>query len=124
MIRRTVCILLLFVFVACGASAREKTLRTTYLATTAAQAGFVKWDQEHQLEIARTAPSKLLGLAALTAYSTSTARADVVKAFELVYRTLAAAAILEDDPKSLVSAIAAAEQLGKVLKILTGGKLP
>lgn len=116
-------ILLLLAFVAaCGASAREKALRTTYIATTTAQAGFVEWNKEHQLQIARNAPSKLIALAELTTYREK--REPVLAAFEATYRALAAAAILEDDHKSLAAALAAAEQLGEALRVLTGRSWP
>lgn len=123
MIRRAVCILLLFSFVAaCGASAREKTIRTTFVAARTLQAGFEAWDKEHQLEIARTAPTQLIGLAELTTYKQK--RAPVLASFEIVYRTLAAAAIVNDDHHSLTAAVAAFEQLERAVQTLTGGKLP
>jgi len=110
------------VMIACGASAREKALRTTFVAATTAQAGFVEWDKEHQLQIARDAPSKLIALAELTTYREK--RAGVVDAFEAVYRAIAAAALLEQDHKSLASALGAFEQLRLALSLLTGGQVP
>lgn len=109
MIPRPLLSLLLVVLVACGASARETTIRTTYTGVTALQAGFLAWDLEHQRDLTRGVTTVADGLAKLDAYKT--AREPVLKAFDVVYRALAAAAIVSDDPKSLPGAIAAADQL-------------
>jgi hypothetical protein len=85
---------LMFVL-ACGASQREKTLRASFVGLTAAQEGFVKWDAEHQLELVRVATSKEDGAKALEDYRGSL-QADITKGFELAYRTLSTALLIEN----------------------------
>jgi len=108
--------------VACGPSTRQQTLRTVYIATTAAQAGFVAWDGAHSSQIAKRATSLEEGVRELEAYTK--ARSPVVQAFEVVYRSVAAAALIDEDQKSLIAAVGAFEQLRFALRTLTGGKLP
>lgn len=123
MMRRPVTVLVfLLALVACGPSARQQTLRTMLTATTAAQAGFISWNGDQLDHIAETAPSFEEGLAAIAEHEKTSST--VVKAFEVVYRSIAAAALLEEDQKSLVSAVGAFEQLRLALRTLTGGKLP
>jgi hypothetical protein len=105
----------------CGASSRERTLRTTYSSLTVAQAAFTAWDLEHQRALVRAATSEADGLAALTKYKAD--REPVMTAFEVAYRTVAAAGALDDDP-SLAGALKAWKQLAAALSALTGGGLP
>ncbi len=119
MIRRPALLLIIIVLAACGASARERTLKSTYVTLAAAQAGFETYDREHQETIAKTATSEAAGLAQLAEYHAR--RAPVLDAFEIAYRTLAAAAIVSDDPKSTDAAVKAAKQLEGAIAKLTGG---
>lgn len=105
--------------VACGASAREKTLHVTYTAVVATQAGFESYDKERQAAIVDHATSLADGVAELDKYKA--ARSPVLTAFEVTYRALAAAAIENKDPKSLDAAKAAAKQLEAAVDALTGG---
>lgn len=123
MMRRPVSLVVLFlVLVACGPSARQRTLQTMFTGATAAQAGFVAWDTDKLDTIASSATTVDAGLAEIAAYKV--AREPVVKAFEGVYQAIAAAALLNDDEPSLVSAVSAFEQLRAALRTLTGGRLP
>jgi len=119
-------LLLLVVFLAlgaaCGASARHKALKTSFVAATSLQAGFEAWDKEHQLDLADKATSYEDGVARLEAYWKK--RTDVQNAFEALYRMIAAALLADEDENAFVAATRAYEQLAKALKILTGGKLP
>ncbi len=120
--RSSVLILLVLIAscLACGATAREKTLKAAFIATQSAQAGFEAWDAQHQLDVANAATSVADGVEKLGAYRES--RAAVVLAFESAYRALAAAAILKEG--GLAGVAAAAEQLELALKTVTKGKLP
>lgn len=104
---------------ACGASAREKTIHATYAGVVAAQAGFEAYNSARQAEIVSSAASEEDGIAQLDKYSK--AREPVLKAFEVAYRALAAAAIESSEPVS--GALKAAEQLHAALSTLTGGAL-
>lgn len=118
----TVSLVLLIVLMACGPSARQQTLRTMYTGATTAQAGFVAWDKEKMLSLSREATTLEDLQVKIAKYKE--ARSPVVDAFEVVYRGLAAAALLDEDQASLVSAVGAFEQLRLALRTLTGGKLP
>ena len=45
---RSLALILLLGMLACGGSARERTLRATFIATNAARDGFTQFDAEHQ----------------------------------------------------------------------------
>lgn len=92
---------------ACGASAREKTLKATYIGLNAASEGFVSYDKEHQARIVKAATSIEEGATKLAAYRVDQLR--VYNLFAAAFQSLAAAAIVNNDPKSLTSAVAAAK---------------
>lgn len=95
--RRGVLILALALVAACGASARQKSLRGSFVAVEAAAAGFVDWDAEHQdLIVNQLADDYADGERRLAAYRAR--RAPVVDAFAIAYRILAAAALDQDQP--------------------------
>jgi hypothetical protein len=121
-VKRPAVLLLLFVVLAaCGASAREKALRTSFVAVTTLQAGFEAWDKEHQLAIVEKASSYEAGAAEIEAYWKK--RTDVTNGFEAAYRTIAAA-LIADEKHTLTGAKRAYDQLVQALTVLTGGKLP
>lgn len=126
MIRPAVMLVLVCVFAACGASAREQihgaALNTSYIAVTSAQAGFESWDQSHQDSIVNAATSYEAGVAALEAYWKQ--QVTVVNAFEAAYRAIAAAALASDDAHALIRVKRAYEQLVLALQVLTKGKVP
>ena|SRR3990172_7473890 len=93
----------------CGASTREKTIATAFLATNAARDGFVEFDAKRQLAIVDVAKTKEEGQAALFAYRT--ARAQIIELFEAVYYAISAASVLKNDPKSMPALIDAAKKL-------------
>ncbi len=119
--RRPAIALLLVFLVACGASARESALRTSFVAVTSLQAGFEEWDKAHQTAIVDASTSYEEGVAKLEEYWKK--RTDATNAFEAAYRTIAAAALAEDSP-TFSGAKRAYEQLVLALQTLTGGKLP
>lgn len=106
--------------VACGPSARQQTLRATYVAATSAKAGFLAWDREQMQHISRMATSVDDGLAKIAAYKDK--RSPVVGAFEAVFHLLAEAAI--DDDRPLADALKKTEDLRQSLRVLTNGRLP
>lgn len=109
---------LLVLLVGCGASAREKTIRTTYTGVVALHAAFTTWDLQHQRELTSGAQSVAEALARLDAYKAK--RQLALDAFDATIHALAAAAILNDDPKSLPGAIAAAKETRSAVCAVTG----
>lgn len=109
---------LIALLVGCGASAREKTIRTTYTGVVALHAAFTTWDLQHQRELTSGVQSVAEGLARLDAYKAK--RQPVLDAIDGAIHALAAAAILNDDPKSLPSAIAAAKETRSAVCAVTG----
>lgn len=118
----TALLLLVVLLAGCGASARERTLQATLLTVNASRDGFITWDRAAQDAIVADAPDLDTGRAELVAYRDK--RAKVVTLFESAYRAIAIAAVLNDDPRSLVNLTTAAGILMTALGELTGGKLP
>ena len=82
--------------VACGASARQKTIATTLAATNAAADAFVAYDQDHRTSIVTHATSHENGVALLSEWDGTV---DTVNtAFTTVYKAIATAATVNDDP--------------------------
>ncbi len=90
--RRGILILALALLASCGASARQRHLRTALLAVDAASAGFVSWDADQQdLIVNQLADDYADGERRLAEYRSR--RAPVVDAFAIAYRMLAIAAV-------------------------------
>ncbi len=106
---------------ACGPSQRQRTIHATYLATNTAHAGFVAFDRQHQTAIVARATTLDAGTVALTTYRAKRDR--IVELFTGTYRALAAAALVEDDPKSIAALSQAASLLYAALNDITGGSL-
>lgn len=100
-------LLVVLTLVACGASARQRTISATLLGVDTAKSAFVAFDGAHQLQLVEAATSKEVGAAKLASYRDR--RVKLVVAFEGAYRSLAIAAILNDDPSSLANLVAAAK---------------
>ena len=98
--------------IACGTSQREKTLRASFVTVNAARDGFVKWEAQAQARIASEATTFDAGRVALEKYRAD--RTKVLEGFELAYRAISAALLLEDD-RSLQSAIAAGRVVVEVV---------
>lgn len=98
----------LFVVASCSASQRERTIKTTLTAVNETRDAFVHFDNVTQLAIVNVAPSYERGAAALAVYRKK--REVVVEAFAAVYRAIATAATVNDDP-SLVTMLTAAKQI-------------
>ena len=112
--------LLCLALIACGASARENTLKVALVTADAARAAFMSYDAHHQLDIvdADKASGKTLDRAQADLAAYRKARVPVVEALETSYRALAAAAVLEDDPKNLDNLKAALGILADALHAL------
>lgn len=89
-----VTLVLAFVVMACGASARQKTLTATYVATNVAAIKLVKFADERESKIVAEARNYELGKAELDEFRAKVDR--VTDAIAAVYRTIAAAAVLND----------------------------
>lgn len=94
---------------ACGASARETTIHTAYVATDSARAAFLAFDAKHQQAIVEAAKTRDEAAAKLAAYREK--RAKAVEALDASFRAIAAAAILNDNPHTLPNLAAAASLL-------------
>jgi len=105
----------------CGASAREKTLRATFVTVNAARDGFTAFDVQHQQQIVADAKTLEAGAAALAAYRQDRER--VLALFEGVYHVLAAATFT-DDVKTVATLVELAENLQKALDDLKKAATP
>lgn len=112
---------LAFILVACGASAREKTLKTTFDAVTVAEKGFVAWDAERQDEIVEHATSLDDGQAKLAAYRKN--REPLAGAFITAYRSIATAMYFNNE-ETLKGVLLAWSMLQDELKRVTGRTWP
>jgi len=92
----------------CGASQREKVLRTTFVSINTARDGFKTYDADHQAAIVAAAKTKDEGTTALAEYRKH--GEPVLLLFEGAYHALAAA-ILADDAKSFASLLDVWKQL-------------
>jgi len=111
----------LFMLVACGSTAREKTIHAALVSTKAAHAGFKAFDDRHQAEIIATTPNAVDVPAALAAWRV---RRDKVSAIFIdVYEAIAVTAAL-DDQASLVNLTRLGALLLDMLQDISGGKLP
>lgn len=106
-------LLLLAMFVACGASQREKTIRATLVTVNAAGDGLVKLDAQLQADIVARATSFDAGKAALAEHRDR--REVVLKAFIVAYHAIAAAILLNNDDKSLSDVLQAAKLLKEAI---------
>lgn len=98
---------------ACGASAREKTIRATLTATDSARAAFIAYDSAQQDAIVAKAPDEATGKAQLAAYRAK--RQELEHLFAATYQAIATAAVVNDD-HSLSGLIQAALLLSQALK--------
>ena len=90
---------------ACGASARQTTIRDTYLAVKAADAAFGQYDADHRAQIVAKATSHENGVALLNEWDGTADR--VTRDTKAAFAAIAAAATLNDD-QSLASMLSAA----------------
>jgi hypothetical protein len=114
-------VVIAWALLACGASAREKTLRASFVAVNAARDGFFAYDEQHQrtlLEAATDAPS---WKATIADYRSR--REKVVELFAGAYSTIAAATLLDKDAKSLDAVGEAMKLLFAAVKDFTGGRV-
>lgn len=81
---------------ACGASTREKTIRVTLTTTDAARTAFEAFDQPYQQALLNKAPDKPTFDKQLADYRAKQAK--ILAAFAVVYRAIAAAATVNDQP--------------------------
>lgn len=119
--RQLVPVLLLLALVACGASARERTITAAFATTNASRDAFVAFDASHQHQLVERATSLDDGKALLSDYRAK--RAVVVDLFAATYRAIAAAAIVADG-RSMSALLAAAAQLAAAFDDLKKGSAP
>lgn len=106
---------LVMLFVACGPTARETTLRTTLITVDTARDTFGVWDQQHQGTLIATAQTADEARASIASYREK--RLAVINGFDLAYKAIAHAAILLDDV-SIANALAAAADLKSAIEAL------
>ena len=113
---RQICavVILLAVVAACGATARERMARSSFVGVTAARDGFVAWDGERQAQIVAEATSLVDGREALAAYRAD--REQVVAKFVAAYAAVALIATNPDAP--LGEMVAAGEALYEAIGAL------
>lgn len=114
---RYAALVLVVLLAACGASSRERALRTTLAAVDASAAGFETWDGQHQKAIVDQAKSADEATASITAYRLK--REQAVAAFEVAYHAIAAAAL--HGSAAIGPALKAAEEAYQVLEELKHG---
>lgn len=106
----------------CAGSQREDTIRASVAAADTIRDSFLAYDGPHELELARSGPptpeGKAAAAAALAAYQAKRS-ATVDKAMIVVYRAIAVAATLNDQP-SLDGIKAAIDQLTAAYNALKG----
>lgn len=105
----------------CGPSAQQKTLRVSLTTVNAARDGFITWDDQHQQGIVEKATSLEQGKQALVDYRAKRER--VVLGFEVVYKTIALAA-LDPTAANVAAALAAITEMTGLLKELRDGSAP
>jgi len=93
----------------CGSSARSKMIKSTFVSVNALRDGFIDWDMHRQERIVDQAKTFDEGRAELLRYRRN--REPIVEGFEGVYRALAAATLVSNDPANLAHLLAAAKQL-------------
>lgn len=90
---------------ACGASARQTTIRDTYIALKAADTAFGQYDADHRTQIVTHATSHENGVALLNEWDGTADK--VTRDTKAAFAALGAAATVNDD-QSLASMLAAA----------------
>lgn len=81
---------------ACAASTRQDTIRAALVTTDASRNAFIAYDAAHQLDIVAHSTSHEDDLAKLGAYRAKRARFET--ALTVAYRSIAAAATINDQP--------------------------
>lgn len=115
---RTLILVALVAATACSASQRERTIKATLAAVNESRDAFIVFDRTVQQTIVATAPTYERGVDALAKYRTK--REVVVDGFTVVYRAIAIAATVNDDP-SVATMIAAAKDIAATWKALKEG---
>ncbi len=114
----TTLLLVCIVLCSCGASVRGKAIDGGLLALNTARETFTTFDALHQQSIVDKATSLEDGKAQLASYRAQ--RVAVVEAFEVAYRALAVAALLNDD-HSIADFEKAAKLVTEAINKLQGG---
>jgi hypothetical protein len=113
--------ILYLVFAGCGASAREKTLRASFVAMNAARDGFFAYDKQHQRTLLEASPDRATFDNQLAAYRAK--QADVVAKIAGAYEALAAAVLINKDHGSLAAVGAALAIAFDAIKDITDGRV-
>jgi hypothetical protein len=111
---------LLILLGACGASAREKEIKTTLSATTVASEMLPQFSETHQRALVAESTSKEEAVAKTTAFQEKVTHAE--KTLNALFDATVAASILDDD-QSYATMLRLAEMAWAELKAL-GVKLP
>lgn len=106
--RAPIALLLAFVLAACGANARDTTIKDTFVLLNAARDGFESWNKSHEATIVANAASVPDGQAKLAAYRKKVQ--PILDGAEAAYDALKLAAAATDQV-SLDNAVAAAANL-------------
>lgn len=114
-------IALLFVG-SCGPSAREKLVTGTFTSVNAIVKAEEVYSAQHQLDIVKAAPDKATAEAQLAGFRAE--RDKIEKVIATTYIAIAAAAALQDDPKSLDNLKAAAAELIQAAAVFLPKKGP
>lgn len=110
---------LIILLVACGASARERTMSTTFTTANVATAAFFAYESHHETDIVTKGPDRATVDKNLAEWKTK--RVEVQKAIAAVYNAIDLAQKANDDA-SLAAMVAQALTLTKSLQDL--GVLP
>jgi hypothetical protein len=105
----------------CGASARERVIRATFVTINSARDGFTTFDAQHQQQIIDDAKTLDEGKAALVAYRHN--RETVLVILVDAYLALSTA-VLADDPKSLAILLEVADHLKQAIDDIKKAKAP
>jgi hypothetical protein len=116
-LRATSTVVLALLLLACGSSAREKTLRAQLVVLNEARDRFAAIDETAQMRIVEHAPSLEVGRASLSAYRLK--RDVVLRAYENAYRMLAAAAT---GSAAIADVLGAVERISDAVVEMDGGK--
>lgn len=103
---------------ACTHASRTDTLHASLTSVNAARDGFVAWDQKHQQALLEHATSREDAQRALTDYRATQTK--IAEWFAVVYQSIAAAAVQNDDPSLAAAVHAATDIVAKIAQLVEG----
>ena len=102
---------------ACGANAKQQTLKTSLVSVNAVRDGFLAWDSIHQRTIVEDVTTRADGEARLKEYRQKRSKLEI--AFSITYKLLATAA-LDVKQENILLALGAVFDLYKHVRALLG----